>query len=176
MATLSEIERSTKAYADARDKLAATLKKLEDQIEALKRQYMPGIKVQVGIAKEMEAHLKAELEDSKALFVKPRTIIMHGIKVGFEKGKGKIEIADNDQVVKLIEKHFPDQVDVLIKTTKKPVKKALANLTVAELKKLGITVEDTGDVVVIKPVDSLVEKLVDKLLKEKKEEQEQEAA
>jgi hypothetical protein len=177
MATLGEIERSTKAYADARDKLAATLQKLEDQIETLKRQYLPGIKIQVGIAKEMEAHLKVELEDSKSMFAKPRTLIMHGIKVGFEKGKGKIEIADNDQVVKLIEKHFSDQADVLIQTKKKPVKKALANLTVAELKKLGITVEDTGDVVVIKPVDSQIEKLVDKLLKEKDEDgEEREAA
>jgi len=176
MATLGEIERSTKAYADARDKLAATLQKLEDQIEALKRQYMPGIKVQVGIAKEMEAHLKAELEDSKSMFVKPRTLIMHGIKVGFEKGKGRLEITDNDQVVRLIEKHFPDQADILIQIRKKPIKKALANMTVAELKKLGITVEETGDVVVIKPVDSLIEKLVDKLLKEKEEDQEQEAA
>jgi hypothetical protein len=169
MATLGQIETSTKSYADARDKLAATLQKLDDQIEALKRQFMPGIKTQVNIAKEMEAHLKAELEDSKGLFVKPRTLIMHGIKVGFEKGKGKIEFADSAQVVKLIEKNFSDQADVLIKTKKTPVKKALSGLSAAELEKLGIIVDDTGDAVVIKPVDSQIEKLVDKLLKEKDE-------
>lgn len=100
------------------------------------------------------------------MFDTPRTVVFYGIKVGLQKGKGAIEWDDDAQVVKLIEKHFPEQADVLIKTTKKPVKKALAQLTVAELKKLGIVVEETGDQVVIKSTDSEIDKLVNALLKE----------
>lgn len=175
MATMEKIEKLTRNYADARERLAETVQSLEDKIEAIKRQYLPGIKIQVGIASQEKADLKAAIEDSKELFVKPRTIIISGVKVGLEKGKGKIDWDDNDTVVRLIEKHFSDQAEVLIQTKKKPVKKALANLSAAELKKLGIQVEDTGDQVVIKPTDSQIEKLVDKLLKEKDEETEEAA-
>ena len=47
-----------------------------------------------------------------------------------------------------------------------PDKKMLAELPVNELKKLGCTVADTGDVVVIKPTDSEIEKAVAALLKD----------
>lgn len=166
MATLAEIEKLTKDYADARNKLVDTVTTLNDKIESLKRQYLPGIKAQVSIAKERKLLLSNAVEDSPSIFVKPRTIIFHGIKVGFEKGKGKIEWSDDDQVIRLIEKHFPEQVDILIQTKKKPLKKALAQLSVAELKRLGVTVEETGDIVVIKPVDSDVDKFVEALLKD----------
>lgn len=178
MATLGDIERLTKEYADARGNLAATVQRLEDQIEALKRQYLPGIKTQVAIAAAKRLDLKNAIEDSKSLFVRPRTIIVHGIKVGLQKGKGKIEFdkSEIDRIVKLIEKHFPERADDLIETKKTPIKKALNRLTVQELKRLGIEVEDTDDAVVIKPTDSQVEKLVDKLLKEKDAEKSEEAA
>ena len=177
MATLGEIEKLTKGYADARERLAETVQALEDKIEAIKRQYLPGIKVQVGIAAAEKADLKAAIEDSPKLFERPKTIIVSGIKIGFAKGKGKIEFGKDevDHIVKLIEKYFPEKADVLIQTKKTPVKKALDGLTAAELKKLGIQVEDTGDHVVIKPTDSQIEKLVDKLLKEKDEETEEAA-
>jgi len=178
MPTLGEIEKLTKDYADARDSLSTTVRTLEEKMEALKRQYLPGIKRQVGIAAARKLDLANAIEDSKGLFVKPRTVIFHGVKIGLQKGSGKIEYdkSDIDRIVRLIEKHFPDQADLLIQTKKTPIKKALGNLTVADLKKLGVFVEDTGDAVVIKPTDSQIEKLVDRLLKEKDEETEEEAA
>ncbi len=174
--TLSEIEQKTKDYADARSVLGDRVQRLNDEIEAIKKRLLPGIKKAVEIAAERKAILKASIEEGSSLFVKPRTIVAHGVKVGLEKGKGKVEWEDDDQVVKMIEKHFPDQADVLIKTKKTPVKKALSQLTVAELKKLGITVEETGDQVVIKGTDSDVDKLVKALLKEHENEEMEEAA
>lgn len=178
MPTLGEIEKLTKEYADARDSLSTTVRTLEEKIEALKRQYLPGIKRQVGIAAARRLDLKNAIEDGKNLFTRPRTVILHGIKVGLQKGKGKIEFdkTEMERIVKLIEKHFPERVDDLVQTKKTPIKKALDKLTAAELKRLGIEVEDTGDTVVIKPTDSQIEKLVDRLLKEKDEEAEEEAA
>jgi len=166
MATLTDIEKLTKDFADARGRLVNTVSTLQDKIETLKRQYMPGIKLQVSIALEKKSVLSAAVEASPALFVKPRTVIMHGVKVGLEKGKGKIEWEDDAMVVRLIEKHFPDQAEVLIQTKKKPLKKAIANLSVAELKRIGVVVQETDDTVVIRPVDSDVDKLVNALLKD----------
>ena len=76
------------------------------------------------------------------------------------------EWEDDSQVVKLIQKHFPEQFDVLVKTIEKPIKDSLANLSVADLKRIGVTVTDSGDCVVIKSMDSEIDKLVDALLKD----------
>jgi hypothetical protein len=178
MTTIQEIEQLTKEYADSRTVLGDRVQRLNDEIEAIKRRLLPGIKKAVAGAAERKALLKASIEEGASLFVRPRTIVAHGIKVGLEKGKGKIEIPkeDYERVCKLIEKHFPDQAEVLVKTTKTPLKKALGNLSVVELKKLGITVEETGDQVVIKGTDSDVDKLVKALLKEHENEELEEAA
>ncbi len=174
MEAMNEIERLTKDYAYAREALAQRVQGLEDEINTLKRKALPHIRKSVEAAAERRERLKSAIEVSHEFFIEPRTVTFHGIKVGLQKGKGKIEWDDDEQVVKLIRKHFPEQADVLIKTTDKPVKKALAQLTVSELKKLGIEVEETGDQVVIKSTDSEIDKLVNALLKD--EEVEKEAA
>ena len=70
----------------------------------------------------------------------------------------------------LIEKHFTKaQMELLIKPTRKPIAKALVDLDVGDLKKLGCRVEATGDVVVIAPAKSDVDKLVKTLLAEGEE-------
>lgn len=166
MPTINEIEQYTKDFADAREKLSTSARQLEDVIEKIKRRRLPIIKMHIKNVLAKQDILKAALEASQALFEKPKTKILHGIKVGFKKAKGKLEWADDDVVVKLIKRHFPEQVDILVKTTEKPIKDALANLPAADLKKLGITVHDTGDAVVIKSTDSEIDKFVESLLKE----------
>ena len=176
MATLGDIERLTREFADARERLSVTVRTLEYKIEALKRQYLPGIKKQVGLAQEKKADLAAVIGDNPDLFVKPRTIVISGIKVGFEKGKGSLDWESSEVVVKLIRKHFPGEADILIKTKETPRKKALSSLSVGDLKRIGVTVEETGDVVVIRPTDSEVDKLVDALLRDSDETDTEEAA
>lgn len=169
MATIDILQKKTRLYADARLVLADIVRALHDQIEAAKRELLPQIKKAVARAKDCESELKAEIEESPELFTKPRSLVIHGIKIGYQKGKGKLDFDDADQVVRLIKKHFPEQADILVNTTEKPAKDALAQLTVAELKKLGITVEETGDVVFVKDTTSDVDKLVKALLKDEEE-------
>jgi hypothetical protein len=73
-------------------------------------------------------------------------------------------------VVERIRALFPKQADTLIKVTHAPVKSALQLLPAGELKRLGITVIDTGDQVFIQAADGEIEKLVDALLKDSEEE------
>jgi len=166
MASLGDIEALTKDFSTEREKLSERIRTLEDEINALKRKRLPVIKQTVKSVMDRQDALKAALEESRNLFVKPKTMVFHGVKIGFQKQKGKISWKDDDQVVKLIKKHFPDQADVLIKTTEKPVKDALQNLSAADLKRIGVTVEETSDQVVIKSTDSEIDKFVDALLKE----------
>lgn len=168
---LTDIEPAARAYADARAKVSEIVTDLNDGIAALKRDSMPALKRALARASEKHDQLKRIIDANPGLFVKPRTVIYHGIKLGYAKGKGGIAFEDAAQVVKLIRKHLPDVADTLIKTTEEPVKGALAQLTVAELKKLGCHVVDASDAVVIKPTDSEVDKLVDVLIKGATEEQ-----
>jgi len=170
VATMKEIEASTKRYAEATTVLSGVLAELEERKKKLQREYLPLIKRQVTVARNAKASLSAVIDASPELFVKPRTVTFHGVRVGFQKAKGRIEFDDADQVVKLIRKHFPEQFDVLVKTTERPVKDALAQLAAADLKRLGVTVEADSDEVVIKDASGEIEKLVEALLREEPEE------
>ncbi len=172
MATMNEIDKLTRDYAETREDLAGRVAALEEELEAVRKKYMAGIKRCINTAAERGARIRSAVEESRELFGRPKTIVLHGIKVGFQKGKGKLEWEDDDLVVRLIERHFPDQAEVLIKTTKKPRKDGLNALTVAELKKIGVTAEETGEMIVVRPVDTDVDKIVKALLKDQEENQE----
>lgn len=163
--SMENIENLTRDYADARSSLAARVQAYQDELEKVKRRLLPGIKRAAEAAAAAGDRLHAELERHPELFVKPKSVILHGIRVGYQKAKGAIAWDDEEKVVALIHKHFPDQADVLIKVTEKPVKSALQQLQAADLKRLGVTIVETGDSVLIKAVDGEVEKLVDALLK-----------
>lgn len=165
--SMGSIETLTTKYAKARQALGDAVQELNNKIEALKRQHLSHLKSLVADAADAHATLSHAVQSSPGLFEKPKTQTFAGIKVGFRKGTGGIDWDDDDKVVALIEKHFPkSQAELLIKTTKKPIAKALADLDVADLKRIGCRVEATGEVVFIKPTDSAVDKIVNALLKE----------
>ena len=171
MATLQEIDKLTERYADLRGKLAAEVGALEEELEAAKKGHLQAVKRLVQRAAEAHGELHAAIEESTSLFERPKTQVLHGVKVGFRKGSGGIQFEDADQVVTLIEKHFTkDECELLIITKKKPNKEALEQLDVKDLKRVACTIEDTGDVVVIKDTASEVDKIVKALLKEATEE------
>jgi len=173
---IDEIEILTKVFADARQVLADRVRSLQEEIQTIKRRRLPGIKSAINTVIDKQAELKEAVGESAGLFVRPKTMIMNGIKVGYKKAKGKLSWADDDQVVRLIEKYLPDQAEILIKTTKEPIKKALEQLPAADLKKIGVTVNAGGDQVVIKSTDDEIDKLVDALLKEDDPEKAEEEA
>ena len=164
--TLNDIEQRAKRYADARASLGTIVSNLTAGIEALKRQAMPDIKRAVARATEHHDALRELIEASPDLFARPRTVTLHGVRVGYAKGKGGIAWDDPDAVVAAIQKHLPKQADALIRWTGKPLKEAINQLDVADLKRIGCRVVGTGDQVVIRAVDSDVDKLVDALLKD----------
>lgn len=170
MTTLSDIEKQAKRYSEARAAVAEIVSALNEAMDALKRTELPKLRRAIARAAEHHDALKQLIELAPELFTKPRTQTLHGIRLGYMKEKGKLQFDDADRVVALIEKHFPDQVELLIATTKKPVKKALEQLSAAELKRVGITITDAGDAVFIQPTDSAVDKMVDALLKAATEE------
>lgn len=163
---LSEIETLTRQYADARKVVADRVEALNDEVASAYKRKMPGIKLALETAQLMKDALADGLKEAKEEFSTRRTATFHSIKVGYRKGKGNIDYADEEQVVRLIEKHFPDQAEVLVVVTKSLNKAALNELSAEELKKIGCSVEGVGDCIVIKATDSDADKLVKRLLKE----------
>jgi len=164
MTPLANIEKLANTYASDRAQLAGRVQTLEDEMQQAKRRAMPGIRRAVNRCAASHDALHLGISINPELFASPRTVIISGIRVGWAKGKGKLVFSDATKTCDLIAKHFPDKADELIKVTSAPIRKALATLSVADLQRIGCTVEDTGDQVVIKPTDSAVDKLVNALL------------
>lgn len=164
---METVNKRAEDYAAERDRLCLLVETLERQVEDVKRQALPDIRDAVRRTSEAHDRLRAAVESHPELWEgKRRTVVIAGVRVGMTKGKGKLTWDDADQVVKLIRRHFPEQAEAMIRVREEPIRKALAELTVTELKRLGVTVEETDDQVVIKPTDGEVDKLVSKLLED----------
>jgi hypothetical protein len=164
--TLTEIELLARNFSDARLNLKEGLDELETEIAVVKKRYLPAIRRAVEKAAQRHEALRAAVEEAPELFQKPKTVIFHGVRLGYQKARGEITWADTAQVIKLIKKNFPDQVETLLKIVETPIKTALAQLSVADLKRIGVTVIETGDEIFIKPTDSEIDKLINALLKD----------
>jgi hypothetical protein len=170
--TLADIERLAKLYDDARALLSDRVGICEDLMRDIKRAELPRIKGALAKAIVAKEALRSAVEQHPELFTKPKTHTFHNIKCGFRKGKGELEWEEDETLVALIEKKYKDDADLLgqlLIVKKKPSKAGLEGLDAADLRKLGVTMEDTGEQVVVKPVDGAVEKLVNALMKDAEE-------
>lgn len=167
MPTLDQIKTSTQAFSDKRAVVLSLVQKLQDEIELIKRKHLPAIKT---AAEEMAiAHeeLFSEVKDSPAVFEKPKTQIIAGIRVGYKKEKGKIVIDDEELTISLIRKIVPKQAKQLIKVIESVrVKGALDQLPADIIKQLAVKIESDTDAVFIKPIGDDIDKFVDALLQE----------
>jgi len=160
-----DFERLAQDLSGARMMLKEIVSSLEMEISALKKKQLPAIRKWASASAERQTALHQAIEENPGEFVKPRSRILHGIKFGYQKQKGETTWEDDAKVVALIRKHFAELEDVLIKVVETPVKKALGQLAAAELKKLGVSVENDTDEVFIKATDSEIDKIVDAILK-----------
>lgn len=162
--SMNEIEAKAKQFHDARTVLAERVQNLRDEQEAIKRRLLTGIKNALAKFREAHAHLLELVEAHPELFAKPKTRTLHNVRVGWVKQRGKLEIEDAERVVELIEKLLPEQKDGLIRTSKAPDKKALAELPAKDLKRLGVRVSEDTEAPFVKPADDGIDKLLDALL------------
>lgn len=167
MSKLIEIEKAAEYYANARDELARIVQIMQDQIQKVQAEHTPRIRQLVRIAARNHSQLHAAIEAHPELFQRPKTRVLHGLRVGYAKQRGKVEIDDEEAVIARIRKQLPEeQAELLIRVRETVDKNAVCDLAVVDLKRLGIRVTADGDVVVIKSVDGEVEKLVAALLKD----------
>ena len=165
MATIADITTKAQALSLARGQLMFAVGLVHDAIRTIQREKMPGLKKAAAKAKDAEAALLEEIRANPALFADPRSYTVGGIKFGVRKGSGKMTWEDDATVIKLIRKHLPEQADILIRTEETPVSAALNQLDVKQLKTIGVTVEDTGDVPFAKDETSDIDQVLKALVK-----------
>ncbi len=161
----ADYERMTEELARVRMGLRQRIENLEAKILREKRECLPAIRLLAEKAAQAQKELYLAIEGHPEEFVKPRTRLLHGIKFGYQKRKGEVTWEDEIRVVYLIKKNFPELVDGLIRTKETPNKSALADMAATDLKKLGVSVENDTDEVVIKATDSEIDRIVEAILK-----------
>lgn len=161
-ASLLPIELAARAFSDSRMQLAAEINELSERIAALKKERASKLKAVLRQYNQMQADLRSAIEAApKDLFDKPRTRQLHGIKVGYVKQPGKLVLQFDDvRTIELIEKHFKDQYDVLVRVKRTPNLETLAELPASDLKRLGGHIADADDKIVMTAIDSDIDKLI----------------
>jgi hypothetical protein len=106
---------------------------------------------------------------SPELFIKPKTMVLHGVKVGFQKGKRSYVFDNEELVIENIRGNFQFswiQAKNLIRTKESVHKPALDKLSEDELNTIEVERLDPGDEVVVKSTGTAIDKFVASLLKE----------
>lgn len=162
---MKTIEALAEGYAQRRHALADLLNQIDAEQRAIITRRLRDVRLALADAAAAEDALRNAIEAAPELFEKPRTRVLHGVKVGYQKGKGKVEIPDEAKTIRYIREKLPtDQAELMIRVTEKVERRAVMDLTAADLKRLGIRIIESGDQIVIKPVDSQVDKLIKALL------------
>jgi len=160
------IEKEAEQYAAARAELADLVGAMRTEQGEVKRRHLPKIRRAVARAKERREALRADVEVSPELFRKRKSQILHGIRVGFRKAKGKLTFPDAGKLVERIKKLLPEQSDRLIKTEEKPVRAELNRLDAATLRRLGVEVTADQDLPIVEPTDTEVDRVVKALIED----------
>lgn len=166
MTELRDIEQSAEVLRANRDALADAVVAMVNDMSSLRARHMQSIRPLILKVKKQTGDLTDLVEGAPELFEKPKSQTLHGIKVGFQKQRGKTVIADSEKTVALIRKHIKAKFKQLVKVTETPDKTAIGKLSGNELKKIGVRVEDDTDVVIVKPIESETEKLINNLINE----------
>lgn len=163
---LTEIEALAQAYAKSYGELEGAVQTLEDGVRTIKRKLLPTIGRLAEQSAGRKAALLAAIEESRALFAKPKTRLLSGVKVGFTKQRGKVVIDDEEATIRRIRAQLPeDQAALIIHVEESVHKPAVYDLVAGDLKRLGIKISDDTDVAVAKIAGADIERLVDALLK-----------
>jgi len=166
MTTLTEIETLCKELSETDTDLKMALADFTAEVGAVSRRHVRKLKSKATRHAELTSQLAGMVEAAPDLFQKPKSVILHGIKVGFRYSNGSLKCEDEDLTLKLIERHLKDRIDELISTTKSPNKAAIKALTATELHRIGCSIDGAGDSVIVEIVDGDVEKFIKKITKQ----------
>ena len=177
MASMTDIEALAAEYARRRGALRGKVSEAQAEVDAVKRRHLTMLRRRIDQAANARGELLAALGGAAELFRKPRTRLLSGIKVGWRKRPGRIEVEDEATAIAAIRRKLgEEEAEGLIQAREKLNRRGLRDLSARDLMRIGaVAVADSDEPIAI-PADSEVDKLVDALLDGAEQADEEEAA
>jgi chemotaxis response regulator CheB len=172
---IAAIDVLARQYADAQTDLDTLTNELKTEIDAAVRKRWADLRRATTRAAERYDALLAAVADAREAFERPKTRILHGVRVGYRKAADVVQVLNADNTCALIKRLLPDQQDVLISTTETPVMDGLKQLDDAQLKLIGCRRVPGNDAPFAKLADTELDKVVAALMKSAIEKAEAEA-
>lgn len=177
---LQPIDAAAAEYRRARDVLRTLAADAQQAISRVKAAHLPLLRQALADVAIADAALRGAVERSPpTLWARVRTRVVHGVRVGWAKARGRVEWDDEAKVIERIRRHLPaEQAELLIRRRESVHKPAVYDLTAGDLKRLGIRIEDACDQVVVKDTTGDLDRAVEALLAERQvaDDQDREAA
>lgn len=143
---------------------------LRQRLLAVAAELAPALREAAGAERDCCDALLEAVRGAPDLFAKPRTRTVHGIRYGWQLGKPSIEIADEAKTIKRIRETVnAAQQELLIRVTERVDRRAVLDLTAADLRRLGIRQLPGEDLPVVSLPKDGVDRLVETLLAEQAE-------
>ncbi|MEM8550713.1 MAG: host-nuclease inhibitor Gam family protein [Verrucomicrobiota bacterium] len=158
MNELKDHDKAAQAYEKSSSAFHEKCLAYRQDKEALRRRHLPGMQTAALSVVKARSRLIDLIKATREQFSSPKSRVLHGIKFGLKKGRGKLLTPDDEKLAEAIRKKFPELAKSLIVTTEKVDKQALGNQPADVLKKLGCTIEGTSDSPFVTIVDTDVEK------------------
>ncbi len=163
---LSDIEKAARDYSAKSRILRNYHESLNSEIDAIKSKYLDNIKIASTEAGESYQLLMTLVQDAPDLFENKKNMTISGVKFGYQKKKGKLEIINEDATIKKLKELYGVDADTYINTKYSVVKKALDSLPASDLKKLGVNIVQDTDVAFVKLTDDEIQKIIEAIIKE----------
>jgi hypothetical protein len=143
---------------------------MKEAIEEVRDRHYPKIREIAKIVANNQSILMIAIGKSPEIFIRPKTMVLHGVKVGFQKGKKSYVFDDEERVIENIKELFgklwPENIEHLVRTKESVYKPALDKLSGEELESIGVEKLPASDEVVVKSTGTAVDKFVAALLKD----------
>jgi hypothetical protein len=161
--SLDQIRAAAQYLANRRNDTQACSTMLNAEIKAAIAPILEKYRTTLDDYAESEAFALRKLDDlliiAPNLFVKPRSLEVDGVKVGYIKDADSLDWDDDAAVIAGIKALLPEQADILIRTEESLNISALAGCELNDLRKVGIRTVAGADRRYIKVGDNDVEKI-----------------
>ena len=162
--TMERISDLCGAYARAREALDAVAEAIRGEQRAAARKRRRSLQSRVAQVSAAREALHAALAAAPQLFDSPRSRSIEGVKVGYRKMPGKIEIADEGRAIARVRERLPDRAAELVRVKESLDRAALRRLDGRQLAAIGVSVVEADDEIVLAVAGSDLDKLVDALM------------
>ena len=162
---LLPLERQAADLAGAYENLADAVAACEAAKAEVEKSWLPEIRRLAGVVNRRRTQLLADIAARDDLFVEPRSVVLHGWKLGWRKQPGQVKVSDEPAAIVALRHVLKVAAENLIRVKESLDLRALREQPASVLAKAGVTLEADTDQPFLVRVGGDVEKLVAELLK-----------